>query len=337
MKKLYIFLFVAFAMASFMTACVEEQDDLRYNGPTVAEFKNRYLEYQQRVGTGLFQSANYNIVTVENTSLSKITTRQPAVTLAGVITTTGGSPTVTGQGVATFTGSILGNTLTVTTAPVGGLLGVGVEIAGGGVTPGTTITRLITGTTGLGTYVVNNSQTVASTALSTISTQFLTQVQVGSIVKTSTGTILGVVSAIASDVSMTLAAPVTTALTRAPYRVSFAQGISAPAFQDSILVQLVGKQVATDLTVTYIKDPTNPLAPVGTQEAVEGIHYNFVRNNAGELVVKGNSNAGYIYLNILESLTPTDPDRVVLMITLTDGGDVLPSQNYKTFTYTIIK
>ena len=60
--------------------------------------------------------------------------------------------------------SISGTTLTVggTTA---GTFAVGQSIAGTGVTSGTLITALGTGTGGAGTYTVNNSQTVASTAI----------------------------------------------------------------------------------------------------------------------------------------------------------------------------
>ena len=186
-------------------------------------------------------------------------------------------------------------------------------------------------------YTINNSQTVASGALLTVSTQFLTELQVGSIVKTGTGTVLGAIASITNNNTAILAANAPVAVTRSLLRASFAQGINAPAFQDSILVQLVGRQVSSDISVTYIKDPDNPNAPVGAIEAVEGVHYNFVRNNAGELVIKGNLSSGYIYIDVLESLGSADPDRVTLMITLTEDGDIAPSQNYKTFTYNIIK
>lgn len=71
-----------------------------------------------------------------------------------------------------FTGSISGTTLTVTArsgAP-GGTLAVGDVITGSGVTGGTTITALGTGTGLTGTYTVNHSQTVGSTAMSTSDT-----------------------------------------------------------------------------------------------------------------------------------------------------------------------
>jgi hypothetical protein len=62
------------------------------------------------------------------------------------------------------TGAISGTTLTVS-AVASGALGVGQVITGTGVTAGTKITALGTGTGGAGTYTVSPSQTVASTTL----------------------------------------------------------------------------------------------------------------------------------------------------------------------------
>ncbi len=70
----------------------------------------------------------------------------------------------TTQTAADVTGSITGTTLDVT-AVASGTLAVGQQITGTGVTAGTVITALGTGTGGVGTYTVNNSQTVASEAL----------------------------------------------------------------------------------------------------------------------------------------------------------------------------
>jgi hypothetical protein len=65
---------------------------------------------------------------------------------------------------SSFTGSISGTTLTVT-ATTTGTIQVGQELSGTGVAAGTVVTALGTGTGGTGTYTVNNSQTVASEAL----------------------------------------------------------------------------------------------------------------------------------------------------------------------------
>ena len=63
-----------------------------------------------------------------------------------------------------FTGAISGTTLTVS-AVAYGFLAVGQTVTGAGVTASTTITGLGSGSGGLGTYTVNNSQSVGSEAL----------------------------------------------------------------------------------------------------------------------------------------------------------------------------
>lgn len=66
---------------------------------------------------------------------------------------------------AVFTGTIAGTTLTVS-AVASGALAVGQVISGAGVTAGTKITALGTGTGGTGTYTVDTSQTASSTTIS---------------------------------------------------------------------------------------------------------------------------------------------------------------------------
>lgn len=65
---------------------------------------------------------------------------------------------------ASFSGSISGTTLTVSSVRLGALA-VGMTLKGPGVTAGTTITALGTGTGGAGTYTVSASQTVGSCAM----------------------------------------------------------------------------------------------------------------------------------------------------------------------------
>ena len=71
---------------------------------------------------------------------------------------------VAGMNAVTLTGSISGTTLAVTYSP-SQALGPGQTISGSGVASGTQITAFGTGTGGTGTYTVNNSQTVASKAM----------------------------------------------------------------------------------------------------------------------------------------------------------------------------
>ena len=65
---------------------------------------------------------------------------------------------------ASFTGSIAKTTLTVS-AVTSGTIRLGMEITGTGIAAGTRITNFGTGTGGTGTYTVNTSQTVSSTAI----------------------------------------------------------------------------------------------------------------------------------------------------------------------------
>jgi hypothetical protein len=71
---------------------------------------------------------------------------------------------VAGTGAASFTASLAGTTLTVT-AVASGKLDKGQTVTGAGVAANTVITGFGTGTGGNGTYTVNNSQTVASEAM----------------------------------------------------------------------------------------------------------------------------------------------------------------------------
>jgi len=75
----------------------------------------------------------------------------------------------------TFVGSISGTTLTVTAIiDYPGLLQSGQTLVGNGITAGTQITGLGTGTGGLGTYFINNSQTVPSTTMTATVTNTVT-------------------------------------------------------------------------------------------------------------------------------------------------------------------
>lgn len=71
----------------------------------------------------------------------------------------------TGAG-ASFTGAISGTTLTVS-AVTSGTIAVGQTLSGTGITAGTTITALGTGTGGTGTYTISQTQTVSSEAMTT--------------------------------------------------------------------------------------------------------------------------------------------------------------------------
>jgi hypothetical protein len=65
---------------------------------------------------------------------------------------------------ASFTASMSSTTLTVTVV-TSGVITVGMTVAGSGVTAGTKITALGSGTGGIGTYTIDTAQTVASVAM----------------------------------------------------------------------------------------------------------------------------------------------------------------------------
>ena len=90
----------------------------------------------------------------------------PGLQVIALGTSTGGTGTAfaTYQDAVVMTASIATTTLTVS-AVASGTLAVGQTIDGTGVTAGTYITALGTGTGGAGTYTINNSQTVSSTTL----------------------------------------------------------------------------------------------------------------------------------------------------------------------------
>jgi hypothetical protein len=85
------------------------------------------------------------------------------------------TPTITsGTAVSTATCSFTGviSTTTLTASAVTGTIAVGQLITGTGVTAGTTIVALGTGTGGAGTYIVSASQTVGSTAMTVVGLDF---------------------------------------------------------------------------------------------------------------------------------------------------------------------
>ncbi len=90
--------------------------------------------------------------------------RQDATAKTRVTATYSLSAATPGWGWGSMTGSITGTTLTVTAVGFGGFA-VGQAISGTGVNAGMTITAILTGSGGVGTYTVSPAQTVASTTL----------------------------------------------------------------------------------------------------------------------------------------------------------------------------
>jgi|688.fasta_scaffold01796_2 hypothetical protein len=84
-------------------------------------------------------------------------------------------------GTISFTGSISGTTLTVTSTT--GIISIGMVLSGGVISAGTTVMSLLTGNGSIGTYTVSVSQTISSTTitgtLTTISGRYVTIIRTG--------------------------------------------------------------------------------------------------------------------------------------------------------------
>lgn len=100
---------------------------------------------------------------------------------------------------ASFTASISTTTLTVTAVSVG-TLALGQIVSGSGVTAGTVITALGTGTGGTGTYTVNNSQTVGSRTMT--GSGAANWVSASAVTLTSAHILVGNASNVATDVPL---------------------------------------------------------------------------------------------------------------------------------------
>ena len=111
--------------------------------------------------------------TLTNKTLTSPTLTSPTITGA-VVSTMASSVITSGTAVSTATCSFTGviSTTTLTASAVTGTIAVGQLITGTGVTAGTTIVALGTGTGGAGTYIVSASQTVGSTTITVVGLDF---------------------------------------------------------------------------------------------------------------------------------------------------------------------
>lgn len=128
-------------------------------------------------------------VTIDTVVKSGSINLSAATSFSNAASIIGNTLSIQGPQDGVFTGAISGTTLTIS-AVTSGTIGVGDVISGSGVTAGTYITALGTGTGGVGTYTVSASQTAGSTTI----TAYLPAVTYDSvsgafeIVSTSTGT-----------------------------------------------------------------------------------------------------------------------------------------------------
>lgn len=137
---------------------------------------------------------------------------------------------------ASFSGTIATTVLTVTGA-TGQPLAVGQTVVGAGVAAGTIITSLGSGTGGNGTYNINNSQTVATEAMTTQPTPVAVAFDSVSGAFTISSGVTGVASTVAFATGTTAASLLLTSLTGATLSQGAAIAVPGP-FMDGIVAQI---------------------------------------------------------------------------------------------------
>jgi hypothetical protein len=111
--------------------------------------------------------------------------------------------------------------------------------------------------------------------------------------------------------------------------------VRASLGQDTILVQLVGPQKSSESTASFtVEEYADAAFGANGFAAVEGTHYNFV-SPKGTLTIPANSSVGYLIISTVAGSIPTATERRSVRFTITEGGSLKPSENYKTFTYHI--
>ena len=118
-------------------------------------------------GVNITSGANHNFAVGNSVTLGGLSNSEYGTIFGGTYTITATTANTFSFAIPTssVTGSISGTTLTVTSISPGVSLYVGQVITGTGITAGTTITGTLSGNGETGTYIVNTSQTVSSTAI----------------------------------------------------------------------------------------------------------------------------------------------------------------------------
>jgi len=197
---------------------------------------------------------------------------------------------------ATFTGQISGVTLNVTQMK-SGTVAVGQQLFGPGITAETVITALGSGSGGVGSYTINNSQTIASTELNTAASAAIFTGSISGNVLTVTAVTSGILYPGQTVQGSTVA--VGTVIT--------ALGGSA-AISFAITAAGTGYAVGDTITVTggiYSQQATYTVATIGGSGAVTGLT---TVNNGVYTVVPGTP-----------SSTTTSGNGTGLTLTLTFG------------------
>lgn len=94
---------------------------------------------------------------------------------------------------------------------------------------------------------------------------------------------------------------------------------------DTVLVQLVGPQRSTDISIDF--------SVRSTSTAIEGTHFNFRPAGARTVTIPANSSVGYILLDMVPNSVTSGSVRV--QMDLLGSSSILPSKNYHAFFVTI--
>ena len=92
-----------------------------------------------------------------------------------------------------------------------------------------------------------------------------------------------------------------------------------------VLVQLIGRQRGSDLTVNFSVNSSE-------SDAVEGTHYTL--GNTSPVTLSANSSAATVSIN-LNGTSLGDGEFRTLVLTLDDNNEVRPAENLKNYTLTI--
>jgi len=185
-----------------------------------------------------------------------------------------GAPVIVAGG-AVVTGAISGTTLTVS-AVTSGTLVVGADLSGSGITPGTTVTALGTGTGGTGTYTVDTSQTASSTTITATGptyvegTDYLLNLELGLVKALSTGSIADGQTVKLTSTYAAIAATEILGATSAAIRAEFVLDGKNLADDTPCVVTVYEGVVASDAAVDFLSDqfltiplPGRLVTPVG--------------------------------------------------------------------------